>query len=134
MSTYEHFIDIDASADSVYRFISNPENLPQFLPQVDDVEVQSSERLILIGIERRAEADLHLDPGERTMRWNSLSKGYRGRFHVTVHGERCRLTVTHTLDPSEAKLLDRERPRAVDEGQTAVLDKIRQICEAPAFG
>jgi hypothetical protein len=132
MSTYEHFVDIDAPAGAVYAFISNPENLPRFLPQVDAISVKSSDRIILISGDRQTEAAVHLDPDELTMRWNSLNKGYRGQFRVAPHDEGCRLTVTHTLDSSEASKLELERPGAIDQGQIEVLAEIRRICEGQA--
>ncbi|HSI73940.1 MAG TPA: SRPBCC family protein [Fimbriimonas sp.] len=129
MSTYENSIDIEAPADLVYGFISNPRNLPQFLPQVNAVEVESPERITLVSGERRTEAAIHLDPDERTMCWNSLSIGYRGQFRVVPFGAGCRLTVTHTLDQVEVSKLDSESPGMVDQGQLQVLEKIRQLCE-----
>ena len=100
MSEYQHSRTIRASADRVFAFVSDLNNLPEYLPTVHKALPQSGERIRLQGEANGHAYDtdgfFRVDKAERRMEWGSdgerhysgwleVSEDGRDASEVTVH-------------------------------------------------
>ncbi len=96
MAEYTDRIDVAASADAVFAFVSDIENLPKYLPTVHHAHPQGNER-----VEVEGEANGHpynsdgwfkVDQAARTMTWGSDGENdYSGKMKVTGDGSRAQV-------------------------------------------
>lgn len=142
MSEYSYAIEVEAPVDEVFDFVSNPENMPRFLPTLKEAHVEEGDHVSIKGEAEghsyKTEGEFHLDPDERTMHWSSEARHkYRGELHVT--GDRVHSTVSCHLsfepgEPMEQKMRQ-EKPDAEQEIQAALekaLNSVKSICEREA--
>jgi uncharacterized membrane protein len=120
MSVYQHSIEINAPAELVFEFVSDPKNIPKFVPWVREARSEESDRILIEGKGYRLEAHLHLDPDERTMHWDSEPSGaYHGELQVIREGSASKVSACLLV----------EHGSRVDAGLRSALQKIKEICE-----
>lgn len=120
---HEHTEHVAAPPEKVFNAISDPANLPRFVPQMTAVRGAGEERLEVDaryeGKSQHGEVYFRADASGRRIEWGSES-GYRGWLQVDPDGEGSRLTLyLHTTHDSE---------REHDVGST--LDAIRMLVES----
>jgi len=120
---HEHTEHVAASPASVYAAISDPANLPKFVPQVTAVRSAGGNRVEVDaryeGKEEHGSVYFRTDESARRIEWGS-DNGYRGWMQVDADGEQSRLTLyLRTTHSSE---------RDFDVAST--LDAIRMLVEA----
>ena|SRR5579871_1823482 len=75
MDSYERTIAMEVDPDEVFGFVSNPENLPQFLPTLHRAEKLQGERIRIQGVSHGhpydTEGTFHVDKGARRIEWGS---------------------------------------------------------------
>lgn len=142
MSEYQQSIEIMANADEVFEFVSSPENMPKFLPSVNEARATGDDQVHMAGSAKghpyEVDGSFHLDPDERAMHWSSdgLHK-YHGELHVTGDEARSTVSVHLTFEPGEkmkeaVELENGDADQAVDQALTKSLESIKQICEGAA--
>ncbi len=139
VSQYSHSIEVEAPADEVFAFVSKPENMPKYLPTLEEAHMEDSDRVVIDGNAEghayHADGDLHLDPDERTMHWGSDSMHkYRGQLHVTGDQQRSTVSVKLTFEPgeqTEEKIKDThlDGEARIQQGLEEALSSIKKICE-----
>jgi uncharacterized protein YndB with AHSA1/START domain len=96
MMEHEHTEHIAAKPESVYTAISDPANLPRFVPQVTAVRETGDERVEVDaryeGKAQSGAAYFRTDDEARRIEWGSDS-GYRGWMQVSPDGDGSRLTL-----------------------------------------
>ena len=120
---HEHTEHVAAAPEGVYAAISDPANLPKFVPQVTGVHDAGGERVEVDaryeGKEQHGAAYFRTDDAKRRIEWGAES-GYHGWMQVDPDGEGSRLTLyLHTTH-------DTEREYDV----AATLDAIRMLVES----
>lgn len=120
---HEHTEHVTVPPDTLYAAISDPANLPRFVPQVTAVRGAGAERLEVDaryeGKDQTGAARFRSDAGARRIEWGSES-GYHGWMQVDPDGDGSRLTLyLHTTHDSE-----REHDIA------STLDAIRMLVES----
>jgi uncharacterized protein YndB with AHSA1/START domain len=119
---HEHTEHVAASPDSVFAAISDPANLPRFVPQMTAVR-EAGERLEVDaryeGKEQHGAAAFRSDSDRRRIEWEADS-GYRGWMQVDADGNGSRLTLfLHTTHGEER-----------DYDVASTLDAIRMLVES----
>lgn len=97
---------VDASADEVFRFVSEIGNLPKYLPPIQHVELLGGDQIRLRGeTPSRGEIDgqgyFRAYPEERRMEWGAnVGRDYSGSFRVMEQGQsRSEIGVSPTFGP-----------------------------------
>lgn len=141
MSEYEHSTQINADPDDVFAFISDVDNLPQYLPTVQHAMPQPRDRIRVQGEAsgRPYDSDgfFQVDKAQRRMRWGSDGDNeYRGSMEVTEAESDASATVTVHLSfeprPDMARAFERQsgdRDQTIQEGLEAALRSIKRLCE-----
>ena len=138
MAAYERTVTVGVDADSAFRFLSDPANLPRYVATMVQAEPAGSGRMhVAADVEGRHEesdARFHTDAASRRMEWSGREeRGYRGWLEVhdggrgegSEGGRGAGATVTVHLDAQhddEAAEID----RALDE--TAA--NVKQLLQA----
>jgi uncharacterized membrane protein len=138
---YNHTIAVDCDADQVFAFVSDPENMPRYLPTVHHAHPQGEERVEVegeaAGHPYHSDGWLKLDQGAKRMAWGSDGENqYRGELEVVEDGGKSLITVTLHFQPrpdQQAQFAQQAgRPNAaIDEGIRKALESIRNHCETP---
>ncbi len=139
MAEYTHRIDVSAPADDVFKFVSDIENLPKYLPTVHGAHSQGAERVEVDG-----EANGHgyhsdgwfkVDQAARSMTWGSDGENdYSGKMSVSGDAAKasvaCSLRFTPKDDIKESMDKNQGGPSAaMTDGLKASLESIKRICE-----
>lgn len=87
MSDYERVLDISATAEAVFAFVSDLTNFPHYLPTVQKAEPAGEGRVRIHGESHghkyTAEGNFKADKTLRTMEWDAAEpKGYSGSLTV----------------------------------------------------
>ena len=119
MSDYERVLDISATADTVFSFVSDLTNFPHYLPTVQKAEAIEGGRVRIHGDAHghpyTAEGNFKTDAALRTMEWDADEpKGYSGSLtvkpgDVETSFSEVTLTLTHANIPTA------DTPTARDE-------------------
>ena len=139
MPEYSDHIDVAASPETVFRFVSDIANLPKYLPTVQGAHSHPHERVEVDGKANghayTSEGWFKVDQAGRTMTWGSDgANDYSGKMTVSGQGERsdveCSLQFTPTADIKDAMDRNQGGPSAaMTDGLRASLVSIKQICE-----
>ena len=139
MPEYTDTIDVSAPADAVFKFVSDVENLPKYLPTVHHAHPQAGER-----VEVEGEANGHaynsdgwfkVDEASRTMSWGSDGENdYSGKMTVTGDATSakvaCSLRFTPTGETKESMDKNQGGPSAaMTDGLHKSLQSIKNLCE-----
>lgn len=138
MPEYEYTQTINASPDEVYAFVSNVENLPQYLPTTKSAQPQGEGRVRVQGEANGHQYDsdgtFTADAALRRLEWSAdEANRYAGWLAITGHDSTSQVTV-HLTFGTEMDLPDRieensPSDRPIQEGMEAALRSIRNIVE-----
>lgn len=139
MPEYTDRIDVAASPDAVFHFVSDVKNLPKYLPTVHQAHSQAGERVEVDGKANghaySSEGWFKVDQAARTMTWGSDGdNGYSGKMAVSGEGSgskvECSLHFTPTAEIKESMDKNQGGPSAaMTDGLRASLASIKEICE-----
>lgn len=140
MSDYKNSVTIQAPAQAVFDFVSDPENMPEFLPTLKEAHAGEGDHIEMkgsvAGHDYRTTGEMHLDPDEREMHWGSDENSYRGQLKVTGDDSRSELSIRLDFhdDETERKIAERS-PKGRQSIQDALvnsMDTIKRLCESGA--
>jgi uncharacterized membrane protein len=140
MQEFESATTINALPDHVFAFVSDLNNLPQYLPTVQRVQAESGNRIRIQGQmpgENYNETGFfYVDPQNQRMEWGSDgANGYQGWLQVQpISGNACEITVHLSFDPQGESLrkMDQrsgDRTQAINDGLEKTLQSIKKLCE-----
>lgn len=139
MSDYTDSIDVHAPADAVFRFVSDLENLPRYLPTVHQAQAQGTGRVALDGVADghpyHSDGWFRAEPDVRRLRWGSDGENdYSGQLEVAGSGSAAKVTCTLRFTPKPATGQQMERQQggqesAIRDGLKASLVSIKRLCE-----
>ena len=130
MTTYTHSAEADLAADTLFRFLADPRNLPRYFPQMTTAEPEGGETV-------HVEADVHgqhvegeawVRPDEQARRLEWGAEGpddYRGELQIDeLSPDRSRITVSlHSVRDAEGDEVQAGLERTVAElARTAAAD------------
>ncbi|NUT96056.1 MAG: SRPBCC family protein [Saccharothrix sp.] len=137
MTSYTHRASVDLPADHLFGFLSRPEALPRYFPDLTEVEPTGGDHVHVEaevgGRHVEAEGWLHVDRDRRTLSWGSPGEDdYHGELTVSDEGTG-RSEVAVTLHTERAGGPDVQRgleeavavltQRATAETQTEAAEK-----------
>jgi uncharacterized protein YndB with AHSA1/START domain len=130
MPDYERSRDIDAAPEAVWRVVSDPGRLAEWVPTTSTSRPAGHDAVELVGESHGHEYDLQsgfvTDDAARRLSWDSpRDSGYRGDLTVAEHpgGSRVTVRVTIPLAPADA---DEE----INRGLRETLERIGRLTEA----
>lgn len=139
---FEQSIAVAAPVDSVFNFISDVKNVPQYLPTVKSAQPQQGERIRTQGQagDRSYDSDGHFRVDKQTHRieWGSDGENdYNGWLEVQNQGESQSQVTVHIHYAPKPEILQRMVERSPDnsfesvmyEGISKTLESIKRICE-----
>jgi uncharacterized protein YndB with AHSA1/START domain len=136
---YQESTSISAPAEQVFRFVCDPQNMPQYLPTVHRASMQGPSRVEMEGESAgkpyRSDGELNVNYGEKRMTWGSDGENrYAGWLQVTGDGPDCNVTVHLAFEPrpdQEQAFRDQMggRDEAIRRGLRDALVSIKNICE-----
>lgn len=139
MPEYTDRIEVSASPDAVFRFVSDIANLPKYLPTVYDAHSTLHERVEVDGKANghtyKSDGWFKVDQANRTMTWGSDGDNdYSGKMAVSGEGNlsevECSLKFTPTAEIKESMDKNQGGPdAAMTDGLSASLASIKEICE-----
>lgn len=141
MKEYQQSKKVQASADEVFAFVSDIQNLPKYLPTVHNAMPQQGERIRVQGEAggHRYDSDGHfrVDKANRRMEWGSDGEhNYSGSLEVKEAGDKsaCEVAVNIKFDPKPelAQKFEQQggdRHRVINEGINKALASIQNLCE-----
>ena len=100
MTTYTHTAEADIPADTLFRFLADPTNLPRYFPQMTAAEPEGGEQVHVEaevhGHHVEGEAWVRPDASRRTLEWGAEGPDdYHGELQVEeVAAGRSRLTIS----------------------------------------
>lgn len=132
MHEYQGIIDIKATPDEIFRFVSSVSDLPTFVPHIREARLDEDSHVFAVGeiAGRRYEFDgyFRVTPEEKRVDWGSDgTPPYRGWLQVREAGDGARLEVHLFLDVERP---DESPERALDD----VLLTIRHRIEDEGAG
>ena len=132
MHEYQGAIDIKATPEQVFRFLSSVGNVPEFLPHIKEARLDKESHVFAVGeiSGRRYEFDgyFRVTPENRHIDWGSDgTPPYRGWLEVREAGDAARLEVHLFMDVARP---DQSAERALDD----VLLTIRHRIEDEGAG
>jgi uncharacterized protein YndB with AHSA1/START domain len=143
MSEFETSSPIDAPADRVFGFVSEPRNLPRYLPTVHEAASEPGERIRLEGEGQRgryaSDGYFHVLNDQRRMEWGadgtSLYRGWLSVESDVRERSRCTLTVHLSFDDSATHAASgrssrEDREAAIRQQLEEAVDQVRMICES----
>ena len=139
---FEQSITVAASADSIFDFIADVRNVPQYLPTVKNAQPQQGERIRTQGQvgERSYDFDGHfrIDKQAQRLEWGSDGENdYSGWLEVQGGGDsqsQVRVHIHYAPQPEMAqRMAERSSGHsfesAMSEGINKTLESIKRICE-----
>ena len=139
MSEYQASTTVNALAQEVFQFVSDPESMPRYLPTVHAAQCQGPDRVRVQGEAAGHSYDydgwFRADSEAMTMEWGSDGENrYSGDLRVRDNGESCYVTVHLMFEPRpDQDEAFREqmgsRDRTIQDGLEKSLESIRNICE-----
>ena len=135
---YQEQTSIYAPAEQVFRYVSDPANMPQYLPTVQSAEMQGSSRVAVQGEASghpyNSDGNFDVNYGEKRMTWGSDGENhYAGWLQVTGEGESCNLIVHLAFNPrpdqEQQFAAQGGRDEAIRQGLRDSLQSIKNICE-----
>lgn len=136
MPEYEASRNIPADPEGVFQYVSDVNNLPQYLPTTHSAQPQGQGRVQVRGEtqghEYSADGFFHRDGGQNRMSWGSDGEmRYRGWMRVEPDGDSgSRVTVHLSFDPPENMKQQMQDPGAkIQEGLEKALESIANLVE-----
>ena len=139
MPEYTDRVEVSASPEAVFRFVSDIKNLPKYLPTVQGAHPQPDERVAVDGKANghayNSDGYFKVDQAARTMTWGSDGENdYSGKMSVSGQGDgsvvSCSLQFTPTGPIKESMERNQGGPSAaMTDGLRASLASIKAICE-----
>ena len=91
MTEYRHSATADIPADELFAFLSHPENLPRYFPQMKVAEPKGGDSVHVEaevhGNRVASEAWLHTDPATRSLKWGAEGPDdYHGELRIRDDG------------------------------------------------
>jgi uncharacterized protein YndB with AHSA1/START domain len=130
MPDYERSRDIDAAPETVWRVVSDPGRLAEWLPTTSASRPAGHDAVELVGESHGHEYDLQsgfvTDDAARRLSWDSpRDSGYQGELTVAEHpgGSRVTVRLAIPLAPADA---DEE----INRGLREALERIGGLTEA----
>jgi hypothetical protein len=121
---HEHTEHVAASPESVFGALSDPQNLPHFVPQLTAVKQGDGDRLTITaryeGHTQEGEAWFRADEAAMRIEWGAPGTEYRGWIQISPDEAGARLTLflaTHRGDASDTEVM-------------GTLDAIRRLVES----
>lgn len=140
MKEYEQTRRIQAAPNAVFAFVSDIENLPDYLPTVKNATLQKGERIRMQGEANGHRYDdtgfFRVDETNQRMEWGSDSDSNYGGWLEVKGGKNdatSEVTVHIKFDPKPelAREMDKQggRDQAINEGINNTLTSIQNHCE-----
>jgi ribosome-associated toxin RatA of RatAB toxin-antitoxin module len=141
MSQYEHTETVRAEPQRVFEFISQVQNLPQYLPTTKSAQPQGPDRVRVQGEAAGHQYDsdgfYHVDPQKMRMEWGSDGENaYRGWMEVKDNdsGSSAEVKVHLSFEPREeiGRNMDKQtgdRDTTIRQGLEKALQSIKNLCE-----
>lgn len=139
---FEQSITVAAPADSIFDFISEVRNAPQYMPTIKNAEPQPGERIRTQGQSggRSFESDGHfrVNKQARRIEWGSDGENdYNGWLEVQADGGSRSQVKVHIHYAPRPEMLQHMAERspghsfesAMNEGISKTLESIKRICE-----
>lgn len=137
---YQRSRRIQASPDDVFAFVSEFNNLPNYVPTIQSVETLDEGRVRLHGKVGDSSFDdegwIRVDHNQRGLEWGADTRDYHGWMTVTGADDDATQVVTHlSLTPhvnQDGRPLTGERPDEpdpIEAGLEASMDSLRNILE-----
>ena len=139
---FERSITVSAGADSIFEFISDVKNVPQYLPTVKNAQPQQGERIRTQGQagDRSYDSDGHfrVDKQSRRLEWGSDGENdYSGWLEVQGSGgsqSEVKVHIHYAPKPEVLQHMVERSPdhsfeSAMNEGISKTLESIKRICE-----
>lgn len=141
-SDFEQSISVNAPADSIFEYLADVRNVPEYLPTVKSAQPQSGERIRTQGQagERTYDADGHfrVDHDRHRLEWGSDGENdYNGWLEVQGQGDsqsQVRVHVHYSPRPEIKQKMEEQSQghsfeSAMNEGVQKTLESIKRICE-----
>ena len=139
MAEYTDRITVAAAPATVFKFVSDVNNLPKYLPTVHHAVSQSGERVAVEGAANghayNSDGWFKVDPGAQSMTWGSDGENdYSGKMTVSGSGDsatvECSLKFTPSAGVKQSMDENQGGPSAaMTDGLQASLQSIKQIVE-----
>jgi uncharacterized protein YndB with AHSA1/START domain len=141
MGQFEASKTVQAPPQQVFEFISNPSNLPQYLPTVHNAQPQGQERVRVQGEAAGHHYDsdgfYHIDQNSMHMEWGSDGENaYRGWMQVQDQdsGSSAQVTVHLSFKPrpemkEQMAQQSGSNDKTIQEGLEKALASIKNLCE-----
>ena len=120
MTDYQHTATADLPADELFAFLSRPENLPRYFPEMKVAEPRGGDAVHVEadvhGDHVEGEAWLHSDPVTRTLSWGAQGPDdYHGELRVAESGPAaCEVTVElHSVREADGEEVQQGLERTV---------------------
>ena len=123
MAEYERSATVQADADTLFRYLSDVENLPRYFARMTDAEPTGGEEVHVtaeIDVEGRGtqrvegEAWFQVDDEARTIQWGSEGPNeYRGELRVTGEGSSSQVAVRLETKHDAAGEIERDLEQTV---------------------
>lgn len=139
MSQYERTLAVDATPDEIFAYVSDLNNLPEYLPTVHHAEPQQNERIRIQGKAAGHKYDsdgyFRVDTTARRMAWGSDGdNNYSGWLTVNKADQASTVTVHLSFEPKPEEEEEFAKPTGdrdttINQGIDASLQSIKNIIE-----
>lgn len=138
MPDFQKSIDVDAPRQKVVDYISNVENMPQYLPSVTEAKKEDSDHVhmaVNINGQHHEDSGFYRENEDGSLSWGSEDHDYHGE--MSFQGDDNRTTITLHLHMNPPPDLDKRMEQnsggnwesKIDEGITRALDSIKNFVE-----
>jgi hypothetical protein len=143
MSSYQGSTSVNADAQKVFAFVSDPENLAKYVPCINHADLGSGGVVHVQGecphCQFRGVAGFHADAENLRLRWDSRANlNYRGWLQVNDHESESHVSIHLEFDPgtesvsnAEFSHLLKDHPATIQQVLEEALQRIKQSCESP---
>jgi uncharacterized membrane protein len=140
MSEFSTHVRIDAPADEVFAYVTDFDNMPDYLPMVDKARPEGEGRIRLEGSGAKGQkfdnvAWFQTHEFNRTMLWGATgANDYAGDLEVMDQGDACELTINVKFESlPELSQEERERLKAqepqIQNSLEESANRIKAACE-----
>jgi hypothetical protein len=102
MPDFSGSISVDAPASAILEYVSDPANMPKYLPTVQEAWKVGDDG---VGMRVKLGDKIHEDegylrvPSESRMEWGSEDKDYHGSLDVAGEGDQSEVTLSLRINP-----------------------------------
>ena len=136
LGEYEAKLQVNASSDEVFAFVSDVRNLPKYLPTTKDAQSQGTDRVRVQGEAQGFQYDsdgyLRPDADAKRLEWGADEGYYSGWMQMTGDGDRSDVTVHISLRGKPPGAPDEgagPSPSDIQEGLQKGLESIKNHVE-----